>query len=103
MESAEAFRRRVARAQSRGRAVVNLEARAKALGVKVSGGVAEAPRAAARVAAPAPEPDDDTPNFNKMTKDELYEYAQEWDLDGRSEMNKAELLAAVKASWATGE
>lgn len=101
MESVAAFQRRVARAASRGRLVVNLESRAKALGVKVGGAMA-APAPAARKAAPA-KADPNEPNFDGMTKDELYEYAQEWDLDGRSEMKKPELLAAVKKAWIEGD
>lgn len=40
--------------------------------------------------APEPEVDD-------STKDELYERAQELDIEGRSTMNKAELQEAVEA------
>lgn len=36
--------------------------------------------------------------FEDMDKDELYEEAQRLDIDGRSTMDKAELLAAVQAA-----
>lgn len=36
--------------------------------------------------------------FEEMTKDELMEEAQRLDIDGRSGMDKAELLAAVQAA-----
>lgn len=43
--------------------------------------------------------DDPTPvrrrELSKLTKDELYELAQTYDLDGRSSMTKPELAAAV--------
>jgi len=34
--------------------------------------------------------------INDMTKDELYELAQKQQIEGRSEMSKAELLEALK-------
>lgn len=37
-------------------------------------------------------------DFDEMTRDELYDVADEMDIDGRSSMNKAELLEAVKAA-----
>jgi hypothetical protein len=37
----------------------------------------------------------DVDDLAELTRDELYEKAKELDIDGRSKMNKAELLAAV--------
>ena len=39
-----------------------------------------------------------TTNYQDMTSEELYELAQERDIDGRSEMNKDELVAALERS-----
>ncbi len=39
--------------------------------------------------------DDVAPDYTSMTKAELYELAQARDLEGRSSMNKAELVAAL--------
>ncbi len=37
-----------------------------------------------------------SPAYEDWTKDELYERAQELDVDGRSEMSKDELIAALR-------
>ena len=54
-------------------------------------------------AAPEPAPDSGqslfTPSVSeKSTKAELYEVATELKIDGRSKMNKSELLAAIRAT-----
>lgn len=36
------------------------------------------------------------PPYEDWTKDDLYERAQELDIDGRSSMNKAELISALR-------
>lgn len=43
------------------------------------------------------EASDDGPDYEAMTKDEIYEIAQAVDLSGRSSMTKAELIAALRA------
>lgn len=56
------------------------------------------------VAAPTPAPKkakvekepDPEPSLDEMNYDELYEIAQEMDIDGCSEMKKSELLKAIK-------
>jgi hypothetical protein len=51
--------------------------------------------------APAPEPPSSlfTPSVSEdSTKAELYEVATELKIDGRSKMNKRELLAAIRAA-----
>lgn len=40
--------------------------------------------------------DDSDRDLDEMTKEELYELATERDLDGRSEMTKAELVAELQ-------
>lgn len=42
-----------------------------------------------------PEPSESGPELESLTKDELYELATEADIDGRSSMSKAELIAAL--------
>lgn len=37
-------------------------------------------------------------DYEQMSKDELYEVAQERDIEGRSDMTKAELLEAIRAT-----
>ena len=54
--------------------------------------VAEAP--VEEPPAPEEEPEDDP---EEMTKEELYDLAQEYDIPGRSSMSKEELLEAVEA------
>lgn len=41
--------------------------------------------------------DDDSDDLGDLTKSELYELAKERDIDGRSTMDKAELLTALRA------
>lgn len=48
------------------------------------------------------EPNESEPNEN-WTKGRLYELARELDIDGRSKMNKAELLEAVRETHSTPE
>jgi hypothetical protein len=38
----------------------------------------------------------ESPPYEQWTKDELYERAQELDVDGRSEMSKDELITALR-------
>lgn len=38
----------------------------------------------------------ESPPYEEWTKDELYERAQELDIDGRSEMTKDELIEALR-------
>lgn len=47
------------------------------------------------IVLPAEVDEDDDRDLNEMTKDELYEMASERDVDGRSEMTKAELVEAL--------
>lgn len=42
---------------------------------------------------------DETPDFSNMSKEELYKLAQKHDIDGRSEMDKPNLIKAVKRAW----
>ncbi len=58
-------------------------------------------RAASRTADRAIDAVDDAPSsgtpYESWTKDELYERAQELDVDGRSTMSKNELIAALRS------
>lgn len=38
----------------------------------------------------------EAPPYEEWTRDELYDRAQELDIDGRSDMNKDELIAALR-------
>lgn len=38
------------------------------------------------------------PNYEEWTKDELYERAQELNVEGRSEMTKSELIEALRGA-----
>lgn len=38
----------------------------------------------------------ESPSYDKWTKDDLYERAQELDVDGRSDMTKDELIDALR-------
>jgi hypothetical protein len=118
--------RRLRTAAARGYTVANASAYAKALGGNgTETSAAEllelALQAKADVVAPAPAPvveeppaeeppaeeppaEEEAPeavaelDLSKMTKDELYEVAQERDIPGRSKMDKDELLAALQES-----
>ena len=39
----------------------------------------------------------ESPPYDNWTKDELYDRAQELDIDGRSDMSKDELITALRA------
>jgi hypothetical protein len=53
--------------------------------------------AAAQVEDAGKQSDDGDDKLAEMTRDELYEMAQERDLDGRSDMSKTELVEALSA------
>lgn len=63
---------------------------------------AELDRIADRTARRATSAVDDSPStgtpYEEWTKDELYERAQELDIDGRSSMSKRQLITALRAS-----
>ena len=40
----------------------------------------------------------ESPPYEEWTKDELYERAQELDIDGRSSMDKSELIDALRSN-----
>lgn len=40
----------------------------------------------------------EAPSYEEWTKDELYERAQELDIDGRSDMSKDELIEALRST-----
>ena len=64
-----------------------------------SGSVGEAGPGPAPEPAPAPSQSLFTPSVNdQSTKAELYEVATELKIEGRSKMNKSDLLAAIRAA-----
>jgi len=114
------FARRVQKAALRGYGVargdIYAAELAKEAGSKAAGGSAAAllalcntikakragkPVQAAQPAAaakPAPAPvEEDEWDYSAWTKDDLYEEAKARDIEGRSEMSKADLIAALKA------
>ena len=72
-----------------------------------------APKPKAKAAAPPPPPpppsspsihvEDEEDEYSAWSKTELYDEAQERDLDGRSNMSKAELVTALEADDAAAE
>ena len=46
-----------------------------------------------------PEPAMDASVLQSLTKDEIYEHAKQIGVRGRSKMNKAELIEAVRHGW----
>ena len=40
----------------------------------------------------------ESPPYEEWTKDELYDRAQELDIDGRSDMDKSELIEALRSN-----
>ena len=52
-----------------------------------------------KTARDAPEPSMDASVLASLTKDELYEHAKQVGLKGRSKLNKAELIEAVRHDW----
>ena len=59
---------------------------------------APAPKKAKVEKEPEPEPE---PSLDEMNYDELYDMAQEMEIEGRSDMKKSELLKAIKKARKT--
>jgi gas vesicle protein len=55
-------------------------------------------RSAARLKGKVLRRGNGTPDLHQMTRDELYERASEFDIEGRSQMSKAELIDALGAT-----
>jgi hypothetical protein len=63
---------------------------------KEKGSKKEAPKKQEKAKKPTPQEEAKVMNYSLKTKKELYEIAQEIDLEGRSTMNKGQLIKALK-------
>ena len=63
----------------------------------VDDGMSKSKAAAIANSPGASERGGESPPYEEWTKDELYDRAQELDIDGRSDMTKDELIAALRS------